>query len=168
MNRLVRSVAWAAALGALPLVLALVFVPGRRALSVDLYLLLIAAAAVLTLVRAVAEAAPLTESEPAARLRRSAQRLPQLERTERAVLLSTSSAFDVHYRLRPILREIAIQRLSTRRGLTLEGDPAACRVVLGEQAWELVRPEREPPQLRFGPGIEQAELREVVDALERI
>ena len=168
MNRLLRSVVWAAALGALPLVLALVFVPGRRALAVDLYLLLIAAGAVLALVRAVAEAAPVTESEPPTRVQRSPQRLPQLERTERAVLLSTSSAFDVHYRLRPILREIAIQRLSTRRGLTLEGDPAACRAVVGERTWELVRPEREPPELRFGPGIESAELREVVDALERI
>jgi len=33
---------------------------------------------------------------------------------------------------------------------------------------ELVRPDREPPELRFGPGVRAAELSQVVAALERI
>lgn len=168
MSRALRSFVWAAALGALPLALALVFLPGRRALALDLYLLLIGSAAVLALVRALGEAAPRSEAEPPAPLRRLSQRLPELERTERAVLLSASNAFDVHYRLRPILREVAAQRLATRRGLTLDTDRAAARALLGEDTWELVRPEREPPDLRFGPGVPAAELREVIAALERI
>jgi hypothetical protein len=167
MSRVVRSVAWAAALGALPLLLAVVFLPGRRELALDLFLLLIASGAVLSLVRALAAATPRAEPEPAPRQRRSSQRLPELERTERAVLLSASNAFDVHFRLRPILREIAAQRLSTRRGLSLDGD-AAARTVLGEPTWELVRADREPPDLRFGPGVVARDLREVVAALERI
>jgi hypothetical protein len=168
MRRVARAGVWAAALGAVPLALALVFLPGRRELAVDLFLLLVAAAAVLALVRTVAEAVPVPASEPRAWARRTSQRLPELERTERAVLLSTSSAFDVHYRLRPIVAEVAAQRLSTRRGLTLEGDEAASRAVVGEATWELVRPDREPPQIRSAPGITAGELREVVDALERI
>ena len=168
MNRALRAFVWAAALGALPLALALLFLPGRRALAFDLYLLLIGSAAVLALVRALAEAAPRSDAEPRPPVRRLSQRLPELERTERAVLLSASNAFDVHYRLRPILREVAAQRLATRRGLTLDTDRTAARAVLGEDTWELVRPEREPPELRFGPGVPAAELREVIDALERI
>jgi hypothetical protein len=125
MNRVVRSVVWAAALGLLPFVLALVFLPGRRDLALDLFLLLIAAGAVFALVRALSQAAPRAEPEPPARPRRMTQRLPELERTERAVLLSASTAFDVHYRLRPILREIAAQRLATRRGLLLDDGGAA-------------------------------------------
>ncbi len=168
MNPVLRSIVWAAALGALPLVLALIFLPGRRELAVDLYLLLIASGAVFALVRGLGQAAPRSEPEPPPRSRRSMQRLPELERTERAVLLSASNAFDVHYRLRPILREIAAQRLATRRGLSLDEDAAASREVVGDETWELVRPDREPPELRFGPGVVARELREVVAALERI
>ena len=112
MRRVLRSVVWAAALAALPLVLAVVFLPGRRALALDVFLLLIGSAAVFALVRALAEAAPPPEPESTVRLRRLSQSLPELERTDRAVLLSASNAFDVHYRLRPILREIAAQRLA--------------------------------------------------------
>lgn len=168
MNRALRSVLWAAALGTLPFVLALIFLPGRRDLALDLYLLLIATGAVSALVQALAQAAPRAEAEPPSPPRRSMQRLPELERTERAVLLSASTAFDVHYRLRPILREVAAQRLAARRGLSLDQDAAASRSVVGDETWELVRPEREPPEVRFGPGIVARELREVVAALERI
>lgn len=168
MSRVVRSVVWAVLAGAVPFALALVFLPGRRELALDLYLLLIASAAVLPLVRALAGAAPPVEPEPPARPRRVSRRLPELERTERAVLLSASTAFDVHYRLRPILREIAAQRLSSRRGLSLDDDVEASRLVVGEPTWELVRPDREPPHLRSGPGVGAAQLREVVVALERI
>jgi hypothetical protein len=168
MNRVVRSVAWAAASGLLPFVLALVFLPGRRDLALDLYLLLIGSAAVFALVRALSHAAPRAEPEPPSRMRRTTQRLPELERTERAVLLSGSTAFDVHYRLRPILREIAAQRLAARRGLSLDDDVVAARAVVGEETWELVRGDREPPHVRFGPGIQASELSVVVAALERI
>jgi hypothetical protein len=168
MSRVVRSVAWAVAFGLLPFVLALVFLPGRRDLALDLYLLLIAAGAVFALVRALSHAAPRAAPEPLSRPRRTTQRLPELERTERAVLLSASNAFDVHYRLRPILREIAAQRLATRRGLSLDDDASAARAVVGEETWELVRGDREPPQLRYAAGVQAAELREVVAALERI
>jgi hypothetical protein len=168
MNRVVRSVLSAAVTGAVPLALALWFLPGRRELAVDVYLLVLAAAAVYPLVRALAASAPPPEPEPTARPRRAMRRLPELERTERAVLLSASTAFDVHYRLRPILREIAAQRLSTRRGLSLDHDEEASRLVLGEPTWELVRPDREPPHVRSGPGVRAAELRQVVASLERI
>ena len=153
MSRVVRSVSWAAGLGAVPFVLAMVFLPGRRELALDLFLLLIAARAPMRRVT---------------RPRRVTQRLAELDRTERAVLLSASTAFDLHYRLCPILREVAAQRLATRRGLSLDADTEASRAVVGETTWELVRPDREPPELRFAPGIAAPQLRAVVAVLERI
>ena len=168
MNRVVRSVLWAAGLGLLPFVLALTFLPGRRGLALDLFLLLIAAGAVFALVRALSETTPCAPVMRQGRRVRMPQRLAELDRTERAVLLSASTAFDVHYRLRPILREIAAQRLATRRGLSLDSDTDASRAVVGDATWELVRPDREPPHLRYDPGITAPVLREVVGSLERI
>lgn len=168
MSRVVRAVGWAAGLGALPFVLALIFLPGRRELALDLLLLLIAAGAIVALVRALSGLAPRAPERRVARARRVSQRLTELDRTERAVLLSASTAFDLHYRLRPILREVAGMRLATRRGLGLDTDTEAARAVVGEATWELVRPDREPPELRFGPGIPAQQLREVVAVLERI
>jgi regulator of extracellular matrix RemA (YlzA/DUF370 family) len=168
MNAVMRSVLWAAGAGAVPFVLALIFLPGRRELALDLFLLLIAAGAVVALVRALSAVAPRAPARRLVRRERRSRRLAELDRTERAVLLSASTAFDVHYRLRPILREIAAQRLATRRGLSLDGDTHASRAVVGEKTWELVRPDREPPHLRFAPGITAPQLREVVAVLERI
>jgi hypothetical protein len=169
MNPVLRSVLWATGIGLVPFVLALVFLPGRRGLALDLFLLLIAASAILALVRALSSVAPHAPARRyGLRPTRSTQRLAELDRTERAVLLSASTAFDLHYRLRPILREIAAQRLATRRGLSLDSDVEESRAVVGEATWELVRPDREPPHLRFAPGIAAPQLREVVAVLERI
>jgi hypothetical protein len=169
MNPVLRSVLWATGIGLVPFVLALVFLPGRRELALDLFLLLIAAGAILALVRTLSSVAPRAPARRyGLRPSRSTQRLAELDRTERAVLLSASTAFDLHYRLRPILREIAAQRLATRRGLSLDSDVEESRAVVGQATWELVRPDREPPHLRFAPGIAAPQLREVVAVLERI
>jgi len=168
MSRVARAVAWAAGLGAVPLALALIFLPGRRELALDLFVLLVAAGAIVALVRALSGIAPRAPVRRVSVPARISQRLAELDRTERAVLLSASTAFDLHYRLRPILREIAGQRLASRRGLGLDTDTEASRAVVGEATWELVRPDREPPELRFARGIAASELREVVAVLERI
>jgi len=83
-----------------------------------------------------------------------------------AVGLGTQTAFDFHFRLRPVLVEIARGRLAAR-GIKLE-DAARARSVLGEEAWELLRPEREPPRDRNAPGLATDELGRLVAALERI
>ena len=169
MSRVVRSVIWAAALGAAA-VRARARVPARAARARARPLPAADRRRRCVRARPRAVARPPRAPSRAAGLgsRRLAQRLPELERTERAVLLSASNAFDVHYRLRPILREIAAQRLATRRGLSLDDDVGRRRAVVGEETWELVRGDREPPHLRFAPGVQAAELREVVAALERI
>jgi hypothetical protein len=90
-----------------------------------------------------------------------------LERTEREVTLSTGTAFDVHYRLRPVLRTVATGLL-LRRGIDLERSPERASAVLGPDVWELVRPDRPPPSNRTAPGMSIAELDRAVDQLEQI
>nr|MBA2462827.1 hypothetical protein [Actinomycetota bacterium] len=58
--------------------------------------------------------------------------------------------------------------LARRRGLNLDGNPAAARNALGDELWQLVRADREPPQRRDAPGLEPAAADRVVSALERL
>jgi hypothetical protein len=102
------------------------------------------------------------------RRRRASARPRELAKLEREVVLGTATAFDVHMRLRPLLREIAAHRLASRRGLDLDTGSGAVRAALGEDVWRLVRPGVEPPDDRFAPGLPLPALRTALDTLERI
>ena len=145
---------------------------GRAELILRIWVLALAAVALLHLVRSVRAAQP----PPAGSLfdsalrrpRRRQERLPQLERVERAVTLGLGTAFDLHYRLRPSLRRTAAELLSSHRGIDLDASPEAARTALGDETWELVRADREPPADRSAPGIDIASLRAVVASLEAL
>jgi hypothetical protein len=94
-------------------------------------------------------------------------RIRSLQELEHAADFSLSTAFDVHYRLRPHLRRIAEHRLANR-GVRLDADPERSRRLLGPLAWDLLRPGREPPDDRNAPGLSLAELRALVDVLEAV
>jgi hypothetical protein len=79
-----------------------------------------------------------------------------------------TTAFDLHYRLRPALRRIASELLAARRGIDLDLDREAARQAVGEDAWALVGGDRRPPENRFAPGIELDTLSQVVASLEGI
>jgi hypothetical protein len=95
-------------------------------------------------------------------------RPPDLERTERMVVMAVTTAFDLHFRLRPVLREVAEQRLADRRGLRLDSGDPRVQEVCGEELWEVVRPDRKPPDHRYRPGLDAAALERVVAQLEEI
>jgi hypothetical protein len=91
----------------------------------------------------------------------------QLVRLERILEWSGQRDLDAHNRLRPVLVEIAEVRLA-RRGLRLERDVAEARRLLGPRAWDLLRPDRPPPQDHDAPGIAPRNLEEILDALETL
>jgi hypothetical protein len=166
-----RAAIWAVAAGLVAILVAIAR-PGDRALVVDAYLLFLGGLALVLLVVATAKALPRAGRS---RLEQALARPPAkparpaaLLTLERRVLLATETSFEVHYRLRPTLREIAAHRLSGHRGIDLDNDTAAAEAVLGPEAWELVRPDRPPPHDRLAKGKPFAELRAAVDALERI
>jgi hypothetical protein len=154
------------------LVVCLLTFPGRRELIAHVFSLVVAAILLLALVRTVrASAPPTAPSRFDAALRRKhgkAERPPELEQIEREVTLGTTTAFDLHYRLRPTLRRTARELLASRRGIDLDADREAARRALGEDAWEIVRGDREPPANRFGPGIDLDRLRAAVAGLEAL
>lgn len=91
-----------------------------------------------------------------------------LAAVERLLSLSVASAEDEHTRLRPLVTDIARQRLADHTGVRLDGDPQAAAAAVGPEVWELVRPGRPAPPDRRARGIPRARLRSVVEALEQI
>jgi hypothetical protein len=92
----------------------------------------------------------------------------ELVRTEREIVLGTSSAGHLHERLLPLLREAAAARLSAGHDVDLERRPDAARALLGDDAWDLFRPDRAQPGDRTEPGISMQRLREVISTLETL
>ena len=140
-----------------------------RETALHVWLLVVCGVLMLATLRATRAAVPVRRSPFELALRRPAppdERPPQLERVERGVTLGVSLAQDFHARLRPLLREAARARLAVSRGVDL--DSPAGRAAVGEEAWELLRPDREPPDDRFGPGVDRGELARLVDTLERL
>jgi len=146
--------------------------PGRSGIAVRVYELVLAAFALAVLVAAVRRARPAPRrSAFELALRRQPQAeatLPELERLRNEVTLSTSTAFDVHVRLRPLVRRIAVHLLAARRGVSLDAQPERARELLGDETWELVRADRPSPTDRNARGLRPAQLREIVASLERL
>jgi hypothetical protein len=165
-------IAWLPLFLTLALAIALLIEPGRARLAVHIYLLVLAAIGLGYLFAALRSALPPPRPSPFdAALRTSAratQRIPELERMEREVALGLATAFDLHYRLRPRLRRIATELLAAHRGIDLDASPEAARRALGDDAWEIVRGDRKPPDERFAAGVDIASLRLAVSALEAL
>ncbi len=143
--------------------------PGRLELGVRIYTLILCLAAIVVLLLALRRAYPdeTVLSDPA---RRTGRRMPppNLARIEHETALAVAGSFDLHYRLVPRLRAICAGLLSSRRGVSLAESPDAARAILGEEAWELVRPGRPVPEDRLATGMPARELGRVVDALEAV
>jgi hypothetical protein len=120
-------------------------------------------------------------SELEAELRRRGETPPRpgtLREDEMAVRFACARGgrWDVHFRLRPLLREVAAHRLRFHRGTEMGGGggPAqgvpgrAARDLLGEQLWELVREDRPEPPRKAGSGIPGRDLERIVRRLEDI
>ena len=127
-------------------------------LALEILVLAIGAGAILSL---------LPRGARSARVRARAvptRRPGDLERFERLVA-NSDTASAVHLRLRPALREIAAARLGSR-GISLDRSPGDARRILGEDLWELLRPDRPRPADPRAPGMKLAQLTELTDRLE--
>jgi len=87
-----------------------------------------------------------------------------LLRIERELSLGVASAGHLHTRLLPLLREAA----SARLGLDLHRAPARAQAALGDEAWELLRPDRPIPEDRHGAGAPLRKVEHCIETLERL
>jgi hypothetical protein len=170
----VKTVLWsfgtAVLLGGLVAGFVALTLPVSDELVLDLYLLFLGAVTLLALVRTTRVAHPGSGGSPFENALRPSQprshRPPELVRLEHRLALAATTAFDVHYRLRPVVREIAAARLWARHAVDLESEPERAASLLGGEVWELVRPDRPPPPEPFGQGLGLAGIEAVAAELE--
>ena len=168
-----RDIATTARLLAVPtIVLAIVvaFLPGRAGLAVRVYALILCAIAIGFALRALGRSYPAAAPLRSPATRTDTRRRPpgSLALVEHDAAIGVAGAFDLHHRLRPRLRALAEGLLASRRRASLDGDPDAARAALGDDTWMLVRRDRPVPDDRLARGLSVAELRSVVDSLERM
>jgi hypothetical protein len=156
--------------------LALVVALGVRPVSVPTilaaYVLVLAAIALTALTHIAREASEWQEASQFERALRVTVDMPvrpsELVRTEREITLGIASAGHLHSRLLPILREAAAARLAAHHNVELERRPDAARALLGDEAWQLLRPDLPPAEDRSAPGLPLRRIRGLVDTLERL
>jgi hypothetical protein len=88
----------------------------------------------------------------------------EIVRIEREITLGTSSAGHLDTRLLPLLRDAA----SARLGIDFDVHPDRARAALGDETWELLRPDRPESNDRRAPGLPIRRVRAIVDVLERL
>jgi hypothetical protein len=160
-----------AGLATVGLFVARMLAPGRRELELDIYVLTLGGVALLAVSAALGEVAPREDESLLEEAMEPEQpepaRIPELERLEREVALAASREFDLHFRLRPVLREIVEARLE-RRGVQLDSESPRVRELLGDELFELTAADREPPANRQAPGLPLADLERTVERMERL
>jgi hypothetical protein len=92
----------------------------------------------------------------------------ELRRMERELELGIANAEHAQRRLLPLLRAAAAAHLSARHGVDLLRRPEAARALLGEDAWELVRPDRPAPENRHGPGVPRERIAALIERVESL
>jgi hypothetical protein len=134
---------------------------------VNAALAILAALAVGGAARGLLGALPLARRRREPRAGDANAHAADLARVGRAVASGTASAGDLHLRLRPILRDIAIDGLH-RHGIELDDDPARAQQLLAPATWEIVRPNRPAPRDAFARGLPADQLDLVIDDLEAL
>lgn len=79
---------------------------------------------------------------------------------------ATGQASGFHFRLRPVLREVAEQRLQAGYGTGVDAPGAAA--LLGPVAHDLLRHDRPPPDDRRSAGVDPETLADLLTTLERL
>jgi hypothetical protein len=81
--------------------------------------------------------------------------------------IASGTQWSIHVRLRPLAQRIASARLSYRHGIDLEREPQRAEAMLqGTRTWELIRPDRQPPEDDAARGWREPELKKLLEELE--
>jgi hypothetical protein len=167
-----RKLVGPVALAAVALVLLLSVRPLSTSRALSIWILLLAAMALVALSRGMREgdgAPGARRFEAALRRRpRPAQEPVELVRMDRELSLGNGSALHARRHLLPLLRACASARLSSRYGVELERQPEAARTLLGDEVWELIRPDWPELVDQREPGVPRPRLEAAITRLESL
>ena len=140
--------------------------------AIATFLLVLCGLASLALVRTIAAAAPRAGDSLFERAlvppAETSERPPALTRIEVDLAFGVESAAQLHSRVVPTLRAIARARLASEHGVDLEQSPEAASALVGEEAWEWLRPDRPEPQDRFGRGVPRPTVTALIEKVESL
>jgi hypothetical protein len=167
-----RRLAFPAVIAAVVLVALLALRPLSTSRALAIWVVVVAAIALVLLVRHSRGSRTPQHAgrfEAALRGRRETPQPPvELLRMERELELGIADATHAHRRLLPLLRAAAEARLASRRGVELDRRPDAAEALLGEDVWELLRPDRPEPADRHGPGVPRESVAAVIERVESL
>jgi hypothetical protein len=160
----------------MPAVLAAVVLVGLLALrplstsrALAIWIVVVAAIALVLVVRHSRGPQHASRFEAALRGREETPQPPvELLRMERELELGIADATHAHRRLLPLLRTAAEARLFSRYGVELDRRPESAEALLGEEVWELLRPDRPEPADRHSPGVARERVTAVIERLESL
>jgi hypothetical protein len=168
--KLVRPLAAPVFVATVTLVVLLALRPLSTSRALGIWVVVVASLALLLLVR---HSRPGTRQAPrfeaALRGRTPTPSEPvELLRMERELELGIANASSAYHRLLPLLRAAAEARLASRHGVELDRRPEAAQELLGEEAWEWLRPDRPEPVDRFGRGVPRGTVAALVERVESL
>ena len=167
--KLARRLAMPTVLAAVVLVGLLALRPLSTSRALAIWVVVVAAIALVLVVRHSRGTQHASRFEAALRGREKAPEQPvELLRMERELELGIADATHAHRRLLPLLRAAAEARLSSRYGVELDRRPESAEALLGEDVWELLRPDRPEPADRHGPGVARERVTAVIVRLESL
>jgi hypothetical protein len=157
--------------GSVILLTAAIAVPRYAHASAQIFVIVLGALVIRLLVQAVRVATstpgpiPFDEAllQPP---EREIRRAREPDRIAFEVGASTHRALELHHQFRRRLRRLAADRLTSEHGVDLDTDQDAARALLGAEAWDLLRPDHEAPEDRFGPGMPIEDVTKIVTAVE--
>jgi len=140
--------------------------------ALGIWVVLVTALVLVVLIRHSRESG---EPEPASRFeqalrgqKRATAQPEELLRMDRELVLGSADADHAERRLLPLLRSTAAARIAARHGFELARRPEAARALLGEDVWELLRPDRPVPEDRHGPGVPRERIAAVIERVESL
>jgi hypothetical protein len=107
---------------------------------------------------------PMVVTEPESGTPEYFVRLRQLERR---LELATRDSADFDWSLRPMLAQLAADRLNHRHGILFMTQPVRAREIVGEELWEIMRPPENQTGTPTRP-ISRQRVDELVSQIERI
>ena len=170
--KLAGRLGWAAGLATIVLVVLLSVSRLSTARAIAIWVVVLTAFTLVALIRhSRASRGPERASRFEQAFRKPKVKAAQPEeflRMDREILLGTADADHAHRRLLPLLRTAAAARLAARHGVELARRPETARTLLGDDVWELLRPDRPAPADRHGPGLRREQIAAVIERVESL